>query len=123
MYNRQPASAAADHPPAKESETAAVATPETDTVSLRGDAALVQDSTPSQPSEVFAEIWKDGMKIGVVYADGQATLPSAAGNGAMSPYLRAEEISRQVGGEVHYVDIPAFKVAQTRAQLRAAYGS
>jgi hypothetical protein len=69
------------------------------------------------------------MKVGVVYTDGQAVLPDRLGgtisssNGAMFAYMRAQEISQQVGGEVHFVNMPALQVAQTRAQLRSAYGA
>jgi len=104
----------------------------TDSVSLHDHAAAPTPATApgaasGPPPEVFAEIWKDGMKIGVVYTDGHAALPSMPGSMAASanarlPYLRAEEISQQVGGEVRYVNIPALQAAQTRAQLRAAYG-
>lgn len=130
MFNRQAMPASADGPSMKNSEVATIPVQETDTVTLHGNAATgalnsTQDASSSQPPEIFAEIWKDGMKIGVVYTDGQAALGgmSTSGSGAMVPYLRAEEISQQVGGEVRYVNIPALRVAQTRTQLRAAYGS
>lgn len=121
---------AADGQAMEGSEAAAVPVQATDTVSLHGSAAArtpdpAQGAASGPPPEVFAEIWKNGMKIGEVYTDGQAALPSgmAASGGAKLPYLRAEEISQQVGGEVRYVNIPALQAAQTRAQLRAAYGS
>lgn len=132
MYQRQALAATGGQSPAQ-AEAAASAAQAGDTVSLSGDAATPAADAPQagrydQPAEVFAEIWKDGTKIGTVYTDGQAVLPSsaasaAAGHGATRPYLRAQEISRLVGGEVPYVDIPALQVAQTRAQLRAAYGA
>lgn len=133
-FNRQAPPASADGPAKQGGETATIPAQASDTVSLHGSAATgalnpAQNAASNQPPEIFAEIWKDGRKIGVVYTDGQAALPSmlggmsTSGSGTMVPYLRAEEISQQVGGEVRYVNLPALKVAQTRAQLRAAYGS
>lgn len=90
-------------------------------------AVANQQTTAEAQSEVFAEIWKDGMKIGAVYTDGQAELAGAyggttLGSGALYAQMRAEDISRQVGGEVRFVNLPALQVAQVRAQLRTAYG-
>jgi hypothetical protein len=108
--------------------------PATDTVSVHPAAeaqALVaarQTVAPAaQLPEVFAEIWKDGMRIGSIYTDGQAVMsPGAAaivgGGSSTLPYLRAQEVSRIAGGEVRYVDLHALHVAQTRNQLRSAYG-
>jgi hypothetical protein len=103
--------------------------PASDVVSLQSDGAApapVTSGLSRPPPEIFAEIWKDGMKIGVVYTDGQAILPNSggatAGNGAMPAYMRAQQISQEVGGEVRLVNIPALQVAQTRVQLQAAYG-
>jgi hypothetical protein len=135
MFNRQAAPASADgQAPASGDATAAAPALEADVVSLHGNAtaqsgSTASNSTSAQPPEVFAEIWKDGMKVGVVYTDGQAVLPDRLGgtisssNGAMFAYMRAQEISQQVGGEVHFVNMPALQVAQTRAQLRSAYGA
>lgn len=115
--------------PMPTAEAAAPAGETGDVVSLSGNAAAPAEAgerLPGPAAEVFAEIWKDGMKIGVVYTDGQAMLPNVggatAGNGAMPAYMRAQQISQQVGGEVRLVNIPALQVAQTRAQLQAAYG-
>ena len=129
MYQRQATSAGtASANPA----TAPAAEADTETVSLHVDAAapsVAQETAAAPSAEVFAEIWKDGSKIGTVYTDGQAVLPAlttghvAAGQGAGHPYLRAQEISRMVGGEVRYVDLPALQVARTRAQLRSTYGT
>lgn len=131
MYQRQPAPADATLAAPDDSAPAPVVAPETDTVTLESTAAaktsLAADAKPSRPPEVFAEIWKDGMKIGTVYTDGQAVLPNelggttSGGHGAIA-YLRAEEVAHRAGGQVRYVDIPALQVAQTRAQLRSAYG-
>lgn len=113
-----PAANAAVPPPAPAGEV----------VTLHADGpAPVASASFAQPPEVFAEIWKAGMKIGVVYTDGQAVLPNSpegttAGNGTMFAYMRAQQISQEVGGEVRLVNIPALQVAQTRAQLQAAYG-
>lgn len=98
-------------------------------IDAEGLAALEagQNKAFEPPSEVFAEIWKNGMKIGAVYTDGKAELSGAyggtsLGNGAMYAQARAEALSRQVGGEVRYVDVAALQVAQVRSQLRSAYG-
>lgn len=133
MYQRQPAPA--DAPLAAPDDSAlpaAAADTATDTVTLDSHAATQVAGTAdigksSRPPEVFAEIWKDGVKIGTVYTDGQAVLPNelggttSGGHGAIA-YLRAEEVAHRAGGQVRYVDIPALQVAQTRAQLRSAYG-
>lgn len=132
MYQRQPAPADATLAAPDDSAPAPVAAPETDTVTLASQAptppaAAADVGKSARPAEVFAEIWKDGMKIGTVYTDGQAVLPNelggttSGGHGAIA-YLRAEEVAQRAGGEVHYIDIPALQVAQTRAQLRSAYG-
>ena len=134
MYNRQAASEPASQPSATGSDVTPVAAAETDTVSLHGATATQpttapQDSGSGQAPEVFAEIWKDGMKVGTVYTNGEAALPAAlagmtvGSGGTTYAYMRAEEISRQVGGEVRFVNISALQVAQTRAQLRAAYAA
>ena len=134
MYNRQAASEPAGEKLATGSEATPVVAAETDTVSLHGNtatqsAAATQNGASAQAPEVFAEIWKDGMKLGTVYTNGEAALPAAfagmavGSGGTTYAYMRAEEISRQVGGEVRFVNIPALQVAQTRAQLRSAYGS
>jgi hypothetical protein len=92
-------------------------------------AAVAAPAAAPPAPEVFAEIWKDGVKIGSVYTDGTATLPAHA-NGLTAgvhagtrPYIQAQELSRIVGGEVRYVDLPALQVARTRNQLRTAYGA
>lgn len=133
MYQRQPTPA--DAPLAAPDDSALPVTAAetvTDTVTLASQAATQLAASadlakPSRPPEVFAEIWKDGMKVGTVYTDGQAVLPNELGGttsgglGAIA-YLRAEEVAHRAGGQVRYVDIPALQVAQTRAQLRSAYG-
>lgn len=123
--------------PEDEGKTIAAALPvaaEDDVVAVQpldadGMAALEagQNKAFAPPPEVFAEIWKNGMKIGAVYTDGKAELSGAyggtsLGNGAMYAQARAEALSRQVGGEVRYVDVAALQVAQVRSQLRSAYG-
>lgn len=133
MFNRP---ATPDAPQAAANgESADVSVPAsspTDTISLHAPAdaaalAQAQMQSGTATPEVFAEIWKNGMKIGAVYTNGQAVLPGGlgggiGGGGAMFAQLRAEELSRQVGGEVRYVNIAALRVEQTRTQLRAAYG-
>lgn len=118
--------------PAAQKDTApSAAVPETDTVSLQSPPPAAQQApAKSRAPEVFAEIWKDGKKIGNVYTDGTAIMPTtdagiAAGSyfNAPMPYARAQEISRMVGGEMRVVDLKALQVAQTRNQLRSAYGA
>lgn len=113
-----------------QAEAAPAAAPDGEAVSLHSSAevqaaqSLQQGAASAQP-EVFAEIWKDGMRIGSIYTDGRAVMAAGAGvplGGGGLPYLQAQEISRRVGGEVRYVDLHALHVAQTRGQLRAAYG-
>lgn len=138
MYQRQgmPASDSAAPAVKAEAQPADSQAAGTETVSLHTAAELQAmgatqqaASTAGHPPEIFAEIWKDGMRIGTVYTNGEAVMspPSAGvtggGQGSTMPYLRAQEISRMVGGEVRYVDLPALQVAQTRSQLRAAYGA
>ncbi|MGE5467247.1 MAG: hypothetical protein ACM3Y9_07480 [Ignavibacteria bacterium] len=119
-----PAKTIADAAPQADTETVTL---HTDIGSLTLHASL--QAGPVQAPEVFAEIWKDGVKIGSVYTDGRAVMPSiSAGvvagiSGSAVPYIQAEQISRMVGGEVRYVDMPALHVANTRNQLRAAYGA
>lgn len=133
LLNRAATSASADDKSKKNDAATAIAPEEQDNVSVHRPEeaealALQQHQTVTPPPEVFAEIWKDGVRVGSVYTDGQAKLPSSlggpplSGNGPMYARLRAEEISRQVGGEVRYVNMPALQVEQTRMQLRAAYG-
>lgn len=129
MYNRQAASEPADAKTPTSGEPHSAATQETNTVSLHvtQTTSSIQNNTTSDLPEVFAEIWKDGMKVGTVYANGEAELPNtpggtiSGGSGTTFAYIRAQEISQQVGGEVHYVNITALQVAQTRAQLHATY--
>ncbi len=136
MYQQQGMPANDSSSPAAKPEAQPTAAPQTETVSLHTatelqalGAAKQAAAAAGQPPEVFAEIWREGMKIGSIYTDGRATLaPSAAGiaagpGGSSLPFLRAQEISRMVGGEVRYVDMQALHVAQTRSQLRAAYGA
>lgn len=129
----KPGAADGDGRPAEADGVLAAAIEENqDTVALRsleGGNRTPSDSGKAgePPAEVFAEIWKDGMKIGAVYTDGQAELADAyggrtLGNGAMFAQARAEALSRQVGGEIRYVDVAALQVAQVRTQLRNAYG-
>jgi len=131
-YKQPDAASANDSPAAIVADAAPAESTAAETVTLHGGpvaeaaaAARMPSQTGASP-EVFAEIWKDGMKVGVVYADGEAVLPITPGgignSGGRYPYMRAEEVAQQIGGEVHYVNLPALQLAQTRAQLRAAYG-
>ncbi|HEX8986562.1 MAG TPA: hypothetical protein VF816_01270 [Rhodocyclaceae bacterium] len=122
------ASPVAPTPPSGE---AAEPQQQSEVVSLHPAAAIEasRQTSAGPTAEVFAEIWKDGMKIGTVYTDGHAVLPNystglvGGGRGPATAYLEAQAISRMVGGEVRFVDLPALRVAQTRTQLRAAYGA
>ncbi|HEX5392211.1 MAG TPA: hypothetical protein VFW68_02965 [Rhodocyclaceae bacterium] len=75
---------------------------------------------------VYAEIWKDGVKVGQVYSDGRVqsngAVTNSDGTAAVSAQLRAQELASQVGGEVRYPGQEAAKANKMRAQLRAAYG-
>jgi hypothetical protein len=137
MYQQQGMPASDSASPAVKTEAQPSAAPATtDTVSLSAPgeqqaagAAKQATAAIAHPPEVFAEIWKDGMKIASVYTDGQAVTSAASvgmagiGQGSPMPYLRAQELSRMMGGEVKFVDLHALQVAQTRSQLRAAYGA
>lgn len=132
MFNK-PGTAEGD---GKTSEAAAtlpgITADETVTVQALDEGSMAaleanQSKVYEPPAEVFAEIWKDGVRVGAVYTDGQAELSGShggktLGNGPMYAQARAEELSRQIGGEVRYVDVAALQVAQVRTQLRSAYG-
>lgn len=137
MYQRPGTPANDTSTAAHKAEAAPLVTPApaTETVSVHPAAEAQALATASQTAapaaqvpEVFAEIWKDGMRIGSIYTDGQAIMAPgsaaiAGGSSGAVPYMRAQEVSRIAGGEVRYVDMHALHVAQTRSQLRAAYGA
>jgi hypothetical protein len=136
MFSRQPSPGQAEDKAAKKVADPAVAVLDQEivTVHAANDAAVSGNATtrslsPAQAPEVFAEIWKDGMRVGRVYTNGQAELANALGgssfgaSGAMYAQMRAEQISQEVGGEVRYTNLDALKLAQTRDQLRSAYGA
>lgn len=86
---------------------------------------------PAQLPPVYAEIWRDGNKIGEVYVTGEAALPGVPGgltlhnlgSGLALAQQRAEEIARLTGAEVRYTDADELQAQRTRDQLRIAYRS
>lgn len=104
---------------------------EGDRVTLsRSGAAATQ--TP-MPAPVYAEIWKDGLRVAVV--DSQGSVVSLNGLLASSPMgssgggpelaaRRAMQIAHAVGGEIRVagqtLDAPTLTM---RAKLKAAYGA
>lgn len=135
-FARQPAPGQTDT--AHTAPTAAIELPaplEEDVVSVHPAGEVVAQAKTAQaartlhPPEVFAEIWKDGMRVGTIYTDGEAALAGGidasplGARGAMYARMHAEELSRRVGGEVRYVNLDALRIAQNREQLRAAYGA
>lgn len=84
------------------------------------------NDTQGRPSTVvYAEIWKDGIKVGEVFNDGRTAYDTAAPNdagGAISAQIRAQQMANEIGGEVRYPGQEAAKIERTRQQLRAAYG-
>lgn len=86
---------------------------------------------PAQLPPVYAEIWRDGHKIGEVYVTGEAALPGVPGgltlhnlgSGLALAQQRAEEIARLTGAEVRYTDADELQAQRTRDQLRIAYRS
>jgi hypothetical protein len=91
------------------------------------DKQAANDSNGNGSNLVYAEIWKDGIKVGQVYSDGrvqssEADTHSLGTAGAISAQTRAQLLASQVGGEVRYPGQEAAKADKMRAQLRAAYG-
>lgn len=135
-FSRQPAPGQTDA--AHAAPTAAIELPaplEDDVVSVHPANEIAAQTKTAQtertlhPPEVFAEIWKDGLRVGTIYTDGEAAMSGGlnasplGARGAMFARMQAEELSRRVGGEVRYVNLDALRIAQTREQLRAAYGA
>lgn len=91
------------------------------------------------PSAIYAEIWKDGVRIAAVLTNGTITpglglnWPPAVGNDLSVAQRRAHELAQAIGGEVRYAvhherpneNPPSLTDPRTermRAKLRAAYG-
>lgn len=109
------------------------------TLTANTDAQQIdQTLVNTAPGAVYAEIWKDGVRIAAVHTNGAITpsfglnwLPMA-GNDIGVAQRRANELARAVGGEVRYASLgrpnetmPPPVDARTermRAKLRAAYG-
>lgn len=107
----------------------------TDTVSLRKlspsdiaalDKQAANDRSNNGSNLVYAEIWKDGMKVGQVFSDGRVTGDGVTidmgGTSILSAQTRAQQLASQMGGEVRYPGQQDPKAEKMRAQLRAAYG-
>jgi hypothetical protein len=91
------------------------------------DKQAANDSNRNGSNLVYAEIWKDGIKVGQVYSDGRVQSndgsPAPVGvTSAISAQTRAQQLASQVGGEVRYPGQETAKADKMRAQLRAAYG-
>jgi len=102
------------------------------------DTQNASATTAQAPGAVYAEIWKDGVRIAAVHTNGVVT-PSfgltwqpVAGDAAGVAQRRAEELARSLGGEVRYagrgrssetVQPPVdLRTERMRAKLRVAYG-
>jgi len=93
---------------------------------------------PQVPGAIYAEIWKNGVRIAAVHTNGVVT-PSlglnwqaVSGNDPGIAQRRADELARAVGGEVRYVNRERpneagpppvdARTERMRARLRATYG-
>lgn len=86
---------------------------------------------PTAPAPVYAEIWKDGIKVANI--DTHGTITSFAGpplappvGGAGGPWLaatRAAQVARAVGGEIRINGLVVDAgTAKMRVRLELAYG-
>lgn len=118
------------------SESAAPVAPDAATtpaseVSLSPEAARAIDET--QLPIVFAEVWRDGIKIATIDAQGgvksfNGLVASSQGTGGNSGILlaarRAAEVAASIGGEIRVGGEPIDKqTLSTRAKLAATYGT
>lgn len=98
----------------------------TDIAKLDQQAANDSGNGSSGSNLLYAEIWKDGVKVGQVYSDGrvvgEGTTVDMGGTGILSAQTRAQQLASQMGGEVRYPGQSDPKAEKMRAQLRAAYG-
>lgn len=112
-----------------ESKSETPAAPRTDTVTL---SATHDRPAVTAPLPVYAEIWKDGVKIaeidnhgGVVSFAGPvaAAPPGGAAGGTLQAAIRAAQVAQSVGGEIRIngvtVDAGTMRM---RAQLATTYG-
>lgn len=99
------------------------------TLSTQATDARVEAQLPV----VYAEVWRDGMKVALIDARGgvksfNGMVASTQGTGGAGGILlaarRAAEIAASVGGEIRVGGEPIDKqTLSTRAKLSAAYGT
>lgn len=112
-----------------ESESAPVAR-EGDRVTLSSARATTDAAAPAP---VYAEVWKNGLKVAVIDSHGSVTSlnglvsVSPTDHGGGGPQLaarRAMQIARNIGGEIRVagqmLDVPTLAM---RTKLQAAYGA
>lgn len=82
-------------------------------VSLSPAASAALPAEPARLAPVYAEIWRDGVRVAEVDIHGQVSSPSgvvgAAGSGLAGPLLaaqRAVQVARQLGGEIRTASGP-----------------
>ncbi len=135
--------AAGETEKSKTKAASAIATQDTTTANTTGDTVSIRkltaadiaaldkqaanDSNRNGSNLVYAEIWKDGVKVGQVYSDGRVqsndgSTTAASPTSALSAQTRAQQLASELGGEVRYPGQSDPKADKMRAQLRAAYG-
>jgi hypothetical protein len=82
-------------------------------VSLSPAANAAQQARQAQLAPLYAEIWRDGVRVAEVDIHGEVSSPigavSTAGNGIAGPLLaarRAVQVARQLGGEIRTASGP-----------------
>ena len=111
-----------------EGEAASPAVPSGDSVSL----SLRDAKTgPDRPAPVYAEVWKDGLKVAEVDSHGSVSassglirLPTGGGSGgAWLAAARAAQIAQAVGGEIRVAgQTMDGQTLAMRVKLQTAYG-
>ena len=100
--------AQAEASPASTNDTAAAVE-----VSLSPAASAAPPAEPTRLAPLYAEIWRDGVRVAEVDIHGQVSSPTgvvgAAGSGLAGPLLaaqRAVQAARQLGGEIRTASGP-----------------
>jgi|GEM_PF-2907244 len=96
-------------------------------VSLSNATAAAQ---PHVPAPVYAEIWRDGVKVAVVDSHGSVDAlngflapAQTGGGGANAAARRAAQIAHAVGGEIRVAgQVVDAQTLSMRAKLKQAYG-
>lgn len=100
----------------------------TDNLTLSGRHPAVD---PAAPSPVYAEVWKDGVKVAAIDTHGTVTsfagpVATPAGGASGGPWLaavRAAQVAQAVGGEIRINGLTVDSgTLRTRARLELAYG-